>query len=162
MINSGEVVTIEATLENVPLLVEHHRRMFEEILVSQEKDPASLDKKKLDAAYQKKMQGELGKTCKAWLAQYKGEFVASGAVSLLSMVPVPFDYSYHVAYIHSIFTENQFRGRGIAGYILCEIIEYCRDKEVNRLILNASDAGRPIYERFGFEIVENSMRMSLR
>jgi len=78
------------------------------------------------------------------------------------MVPIPNDYSCKVAFLHSVFTENDFRNQGLATKIMEQAIEFCRLKGMKRLMLNASDEGKPLYEKLGFEFVKNSMRMFIK
>ena len=157
---AGQFVILPATAGDFPVLVAHHRRMFEEVLMSRKLDPDTLDAEELDRAYINKLKNELGTTCHLWVVR-KGirDVVASGGVSIVSMVPVPGDCSCSVAYIHSIFTETEFRHHGLAKQIMETIGRFCREKGIRRLILNASDAGRPLYEKLGFEPATNSMRM---
>jgi GNAT superfamily N-acetyltransferase len=57
----------------------------------------------------------------------------------------------------NVFTELQWRRRGIAGLLVQEIIVWSKSQQIDRLILHASDKGRSIYERLGF-IASNEMR----
>ena len=153
-------IILPATPEDIPLLADHHRKMFEEVVMSQTLYPKALNSERLDREYIHKLINELGTTCHAWIVKKNdGEVIASGGVSIISMVPVPNDYSCKVAYIHSIFTEDKFRNNGLARQIIDEILQFCRRQGIKRLILNASDAGRPLYEKIGFESATNSMRM---
>jgi len=61
--------------------------------------------------------------------------------------------------IINVFTEPQWRRQGIAGLLIKEIVAWSKSERVDRLILHASDQGRPIYERLGF-IASNEMRLS--
>jgi len=85
--------------------------------------------------------------------------VASGAITIVSLVPTPNDFSSKVAYLHSIYTERAFRGKSFANRIVREALEYCRANGIKRVFLNASDAGRPIYERIGFSSSSDMMRI---
>jgi len=57
----------------------------------------------------------------------------------------------------NVFTEPQWRRRGIAGLLLKEIITWSKNEQIDRLVLHASDEGRSIYERLGFT-ESNEMR----
>jgi len=57
----------------------------------------------------------------------------------------------------NVFTEPQWRRRGIAGLHIKEIITWSKDEHLERLLLHASDEGRSVYERLGF-IAGNEMR----
>jgi GNAT superfamily N-acetyltransferase len=98
-----------------------------------------------------------------WLATPadKPEMVVAGAgVQLQQILPRPVDVSTigegRQGTIVNVFTEPQWRRRGIAGLLIQEIITWSRNEQVNRLILHASDEGRSIYERLGF-VASNEM-----
>lgn len=51
-----------------------------------------------------------------------------------------------------ISVQEQHRQRGIGAAITQHVMDYLRDKECRTLLLFATDAGRPVYERLGFEV----------
>ena len=147
--------------EYIPVLVDHHRRMFEEIIRSQNPDSDLPNMEDVDNAYRNKLNSELGQGCRAWVVQASDEIVASGAVSVISMVPVPNDCSSRVGLLHSIYTEKGYRNKGLGGRIVEAAVRYCTDQGMGRVLLNASQAGRSLYTKIGFESVDNAMRLWL-
>ena len=92
-----------------------------------------------------------------WLAAPADEpemIVAGAGVQLQPILPRPLDVSTigegRQGTIVNVFTEPQWRRRGIAGLLLKEIITWCKNEQIDRLVLHASDEGRSIYERLGF------------
>ncbi|MBU3916339.1 GNAT family N-acetyltransferase [bacterium] len=153
---------IEASIDDIPTLVLHHRRMFEEIWRIRKLELDEQKLKDMDDAYSNKLNEEIiTGTCKAWIAKIEDKITTSGAVSIISMVPNPSDSSYKVAYMHSIFTVNEFRNRGIAELVVKRMLVYCKSRNINRVILVASEAGRSIYEKIGFKNNENSMSINV-
>jgi N-acetylglutamate synthase-like GNAT family acetyltransferase len=151
-----------ATVENIPALVEHNRRMFTEIwnLRSVPYDQQNLAV--MDADYRTKLEKELvDGSCVAWVIKEKNQILASGSVSFVSMVPTPTDPQCRVAYVHSLFTENGFRRKGLSNRLMKVIVDYCHSQGIKRLILNTSQAGKGNYEKIGFKLADNSMRMHL-
>lgn len=61
--------------------------------------------------------------------------------------------------IVNVFTEPQWRKRGVAGLLIKEITIWSKNEQINRLILHASDEGRSVYERLGF-VASNEMRFA--
>ncbi|MBO0695592.1 MAG: GNAT family N-acetyltransferase [Verrucomicrobia bacterium] len=99
-----------------------------------------------------------------WLATPadKPEMIVAGAgVQLQPILPRPLDVSTigegRQGTIVNVFTEPQWRRRGIAGLLLEEIIIWSKNERIDRLVLHASDEGRSIYDRLGF-ITSNEMR----
>jgi GNAT superfamily N-acetyltransferase len=147
-------------LEDIPILVAHHSLMFKEIMMLKFEPFNAVQWEEMEKSYTQKLQIELPSgICRAWVIEDNCNIVASGAVSVTTNVPVPADSSYHVAYIHSIYTDKAYRKMGLARRIVETAIHYCNLQGINRLLLNASDAGRPIYEAIGFRPVDNAMRL---
>jgi GNAT superfamily N-acetyltransferase len=99
-----------------------------------------------------------------WLATPadQPEMVVGGAgVQLQPILPRPVNASAvgegRQGTIVNVFTEPQWRRRGIAGLLMKEIITWSKDEHLDRLLLHASDEGRSVYERLGF-IAGNEMR----
>jgi GNAT superfamily N-acetyltransferase len=59
--------------------------------------------------------------------------------------------------IVNVFTEPDWRRRGLASLLIKEIITWSRHERLDRLLLHASAEGRSVYERLGF-IAGNDMR----
>jgi GNAT superfamily N-acetyltransferase len=98
-----------------------------------------------------------------WLATPadKPETVVGGAgIQLQPILPRPRDASIigegPQGTIVNVFTEPQWRRRGIAGRLVKEIIAWSKNEGLDRLLLHAADDGRSVYERLGF-IAGNEM-----
>ncbi len=52
--------------------------------------------------------------------------------------------------IINVFTELEWRRRGLATFVIERVIAWARVKRLDRLVLHATDKGRPIYARLGF------------
>jgi GNAT superfamily N-acetyltransferase len=61
------------------------------------------------------------------------------------------------AIIQNVYTEPDWRRRGLALQLMKEIIAWARKTGIDSLVLHASDEGRPLYERLGF-IATTEMR----
>ncbi len=57
----------------------------------------------------------------------------------------------------NVFTEPAWRRRGLAELLMRHILDWARQERLDRLVLHASDDGRPLYERLGFAAT-NEMR----
>ena len=93
-----------------------------------------------------------------WLATPadQPELVVGGAgVQLQRILPRPVDDvtigEGRQGTIVNVFTEPEWRRRGIAGLLMQEIINWSKTEKIDRLILHASDDGRPVYEKLGFK-----------
>jgi len=102
-----------------------------------------------------------------WLAAPKTDpavIVAGAGVQLRQVPPHPcrpsragvFAKGRH-AIVLNVFTEPEWRNRGIAELLMEEIIGCAREEKLDRLVLHASAQARSLYERMGF-VATNEMR----
>lgn len=86
----------------------------------------------------------------AFVAVAEGVPVASGGISIYDVPPGPALFSRE-AYVMSMYTLPEHRGRGFARAVLESMLDFARRAgSVGRVWLRASDMGRPIYLRSGF------------
>jgi GNAT superfamily N-acetyltransferase len=158
--NKNDIPIHMATVHDIPVLVAHHHKMFKEIWIKLEFEIDTHQFEAMDKAHEDKLREEITNgTCRAWVIGIGNKIVASGAISIDSMTPTPYDFSYKVAYLHSIYTEPEYRNRGFAECITKEAMVYCKSQGIRRMILEASDAGRSIYEKVGFQPSGRTMRL---
>jgi GNAT superfamily N-acetyltransferase len=150
-----------ATIDDIPTLVNHRRRMFEDMYVSQNvvRDPAGYAS--MDEAYAVLLRYELpaGST-RAWMIEDSGAIAASGALKFTDWLPRPDGQRRGLVYVHSVYTVPEYRRLGSARRILHAMIDYCRDNGWPRITLHASEMGRGLYEDLGFKPT-NEMRLIL-
>ena len=61
------------------------------------------------------------------------------------------------AIIINVFTEPEWRRRGVAALLMRHLIAWSREERLDRLVLHASDDGRALYEKLGF-VLTNEMK----
>ena len=153
----------EAIVEDIKSLAIHHRKIFEEIWERKRLKLEDTQAKELESAYIEKVSKQIPEgVCKAWVIKDGDRIIASGAISIVSLVPVPNDLKHQVAYMHSIYTEKAHRNKKCAQKIVDKAIQYCKHNGVNRIFLNASEAGKPIYDKKGFESSPETMRLFIK
>ena len=148
-----------ATVDDIPVLVSHRRRMFEDMaaLRGEQHDRAGLET--MEAEYATLLREEIpaGST-RAWVIDRDGKIAASGALKITDWLPRPDGKRRGLVYVHSVYCAPEYRRRGLARRILQAMIAYCRDNGWPRLNLHASDMGRGLYEELGFKPT-NEMRL---
>lgn len=164
MHNDGYLRT--ATIEDIDILVNHHVKMFKEIM---EIDAMQIDDNSYTAmaiSYRKKLNEQLPVgTCKAWIVFQDGNRhrpIASAAMSIIKMVPTPFDSSYETGYLHSIYTEKEWRRKGYAELLVKTAIQDASRNSINRIDLTASSEGKKLYDKVGFQVIKSMMRLYVR
>jgi GNAT superfamily N-acetyltransferase len=90
--------------------------------------------------------------------------VAGGGAQRRPLIPRPADRDplrivNEEALIVNVYTDPDWRRRGIAELVMRHILDWTRAEGIPRVVLHASVAGRAIYERMGF-VPTNEMRYS--
>jgi len=94
-----------------------------------------------------------------WLALDASGRVAGGGGVLLCPWPAnPKDPCTERAVILNVYTEPEFRKRGVARQVMATILIEVRQQGLRAVNLHASAEGRHLYEKLGFEAT-NEMRL---
>jgi len=153
----GEYTLREANLDDLLTLVNQRRIMFVE--ATNAKNQKALDD--MDSAYKNYIKKALTEgSFKAWIVEMNKKIVAGGAISIYEQPPRPQDHTLRYVYVHSIYTDPEYRRQGLARKILEHIINWCRENGLKTLTLHAVEVSRPLYESLGFQPT-TEMRMFL-
>ena len=91
---------------------------------------------------------------------FDGEhFVGAGGISFFQVMPTYHNPSGHKAYIMNMYTDPAYRRKGIATKTLDLLIAEAKSKGVTAISLEATEMGRPLYEKYGFEKMEDEMAL---
>jgi len=97
-------------------------------------------------------------TYREWLAEAGERVVGGGGVVIVPWPGYPGATQPRRAWILNMYTEPEFRHRGIARRIMAVILDWCRAEGFPSVSLHASAEGRRIYERLGF-VATSEMRL---
>ena len=87
-----------------------------------------------------------------WIAQKQDRTVAGGGcVWLQEVQPRPHRKGTLQPYLLSMYTEREFRGKGVASKVVEAAIDWTKNQGYERLQLHASEMGRGVYKRLGFK-----------
>jgi GNAT superfamily N-acetyltransferase len=141
---------------DVPHILHHRRAMFQEMGCA---DASSLDR--MQRASEDYLRHAMPSgNYRAWLAEADGRVVAGGGIAIVHWPGSPDFPDTRRGWILSVYTEPEFRRRGIARRILEAITQWCRSERFDYVALHASQDGRPLYEKLGFRPT-NEMRLYL-
>ena len=147
----------EATLADIPEILRQRRAMYEDM---DYKDAAALSAMvSVTTSYIAKAMAE--GSFRSWLASVETRIVAGGAIIVSPWPAHPYDLECRGATILNVYTDRDYRRRGIARRILETMIAWCRSAGFARVDLHASKDGRHLYESLGFE-PSNEMRLKLK
>jgi len=140
-----EGYTIRAgTADDIPLIVRHRLRMFEDMGVAVDTHAVSaafaawLDVHMQTGAY------------RAWLVEHGDGVVAGGGITVPPWPPGPRELSGRLPIVYNVYTEPAHRRRGLARTIMQTIHAWCLEAGYRTVALAASDDGRSMYESLGY------------
>jgi len=64
-----------------------------------------------------------------------------------------------VAHIEDVIVDNNYRGKGLGKMLINTCINYAKDHNCYKIILNCNDKNIPFYEKCGFSKKENEMAL---
>lgn len=98
-----------------------------------------------------------GKYC-GWIADDAGRPVASAGLLILDWPPHPFDPEGELrGYLLNVYVEPEYRKRGLAHELVERCMAEAHQRGIHVVTLHSSQAGRSIYERFGFRTTNEMM-----
>jgi GNAT superfamily N-acetyltransferase len=151
-----EGFTIRRT-DDVATMVAHRRGMFYDMGYHNEAALDSMSAKFQPWVLAKMKSGDYF----GWLVvDREGSVVASAGLWLMDWPPHMVGSGTRRGYILNVYTEREFRRRGLSRRLMEVIVEWCRGNGIDTVVLHASSAGRALYESLGFTAT-NEMRIML-
>jgi GNAT superfamily N-acetyltransferase len=137
-----------ATVADAAVIARHRAAMFYDLQSVNEIESASIISASIPQLSEMLAKGDyLG-----WLVELDEKVVASGGVMLRRLLPRPGSLEGgEEAYIPNVYTEPEYRRRGLARIIMETILTWCFKRGVARVTLHPSDEGEPLYRSLGFE-----------
>jgi GNAT superfamily N-acetyltransferase len=137
-----------ATVEDIPGLAGLRWEMEVE-----RKKPEQVDLEAYTTAFDAAVRAPLADgTHVSWLAEADGEAQPVACVTLIWWdIPPNFENAHRRrGFVSSVYTLPQYRRQGISRRLMQMLIAWAREQGLLRLILWASDMGRPLYSELGF------------
>lgn len=142
-------------IKDLDLLVRHRLKMWEAIFPEKTADIQSAEEQTRKWIRDTIQRGALI----PFIARTdEGDVAGSGCVLIREDQPRPSSDQVYNPYLLSVYTEKDFRKKGVATRILEESIRWSKDRGFDRMILHASPEGRSLYEKAGFTAT-NEMRL---
>ena len=95
----------------------------------------------------------------AYLVYDNGKFIGAGGVSFYQVMPTYHNPTGKKAYIMNMYTASEYRRQGIAFHTLDLLVKDARKQGISQITLEATEMGRPLYEKYGFVKMENEMEL---
>lgn len=95
----------------------------------------------------------------AYLIYDADVFVGAGGVSFYQVMPTFHNSTGKKADIMNMYTTPEYRRQGIAFQTLDLLVKDAKEQGVSLIALEATDMGRPLYEKYGFVKMEDEMEL---
>ena len=86
-------------------------------------------------------------------------FIGAGGVSFYEVMPTYHNHSGKKAYIMNMYTNPDYRRQGIALKVLDMLVKNAKERGICQISLEATDMGRPLYEKYGFVQMKSEMEL---
>lgn len=95
----------------------------------------------------------------AYLVFADGVFAGTGGISFYRVMPTYHNPTGYKSYIMNMYTRPEYRRMGIANKTLDLLVAASREKGIFHITLEATDMGRPLYEKYGFVKSQDEMEL---
>ena len=151
-----ELIYKRASIEDIEILTKTRI----EVLRAANQLPDDIDMTDVEQAsyayYSKSLQDG---THAAYLVFDGAKVVGAGGVSYFRVMPTYHNPSGNKAYVMNMYTNPSYRRQGIAYRTLHLLVEDAKSRGVRAISLEATDMGRPLYEKYGFVKMNDEMEL---
>lgn len=146
-----------ATIADIPHIAQQREAMFRDMGIPAEFDAMSV------ATTSWLRDAIPAKTYLGWMAESAtGEVAAGGGLIVIPWPPGPMSMDPRCGFIFNVYTAPSHRKQGLAHQLMDAIHRWCRGEGIERVVLNASTFGKPLYETMGYVATsEPMMRLKL-
>ena len=95
------------------------------------------------------------------LAKDEGRVIGCASISYMTLMPTFSHPTGKRAHLMNVYTNEAYRGQGIARKMVSLLIDEARGRGCTEISLDATDCGRPLYEKLGFSANAEGMVLSL-
>jgi len=148
----------ETTLDDIKIVMHHRRSMFFDMGYRDEAALAAMVATS-EPFFLKRL--STGSYHGWFVVETSGRVIAGGGIIILDYHSSPFDPLAKRPIVVNMYTEAEYRRRGLAKKLMKRMIDWCKGEGFGAVLLHASDQGRPLYESLGFEPT-NEMRLELK
>lgn len=155
-IGSMSIVVRKATIEDLDILTETRIT----VLQAANKLAEDVDMSVVRAESERYYREALADDSHFAILVYDDEkFVGAGGVSFFRVMPTFHNPSGKKAYIMNMYTAPEYRRQGIAYKTLLLLVGEAKKRGIKSISLEATEAGRPLYEKFGFVQMKDEMEL---
>ena len=98
---------------------------------------------------------------RCWVAEQYGKVIGAIWLQRIEKLPNPTTELEYLAYITNFFVVEPERGKGIGSILLSTALSWCREHDVDAVILWPTEKSRSLYERYGFAVRSDLLELVL-
>ena len=95
----------------------------------------------------------------AYLVYDNEILIGAGGVSFYKVMPTYHNPTGKKAYIMNMYTASEYQRQGIAFHTLDLLVKDVRKQGISQITLEATEMGRPLYEKYGFVKMKDEMEL---
>jgi GNAT superfamily N-acetyltransferase len=96
---------------------------------------------------------------RCWVLVVDGAIVGHLWLDLIRKIPNPVDEREHHAYISNFYVCDAYRARGAGTRMMQAALDWCREHDVDSVVLWPTTASRSLYLRHGFTAPEELLEL---
>ena len=141
-----------AAIADVPHIVEQRAAMFRDMGI-----PAAFED--MAAAADRWLRQAIpSKTYLGWVAVANtGEVAGGSGLIVIPWPPGPVTMDPRCGFVFNVYTAPAHRKQGLARRLMDAMHDYCRAEGIERVVLNASTFGKPLYDAMGYVVTDEPM-----
>ena len=98
----------------------------------------------------------------AWVARSADDApVGTANLQVFERMPRPGLPDARWAYVANVWTAPEHRRRGVGRLLMGDVLGWCREEGMERVVLNPSEVSLPLYRGLGFRPADDLMRLDL-
>lgn len=146
----------KATIQDIDILVETRI----EVLRAANKLNATVDMKEVEKQSYDYYKSSLAENTHTAYLVYSGDkFIGAGGISYFRVMPTYHNPTGYKAYVMNMYTVPEYRRKGVAYKTLELLVADAKIRGISAISLEATDMGRPLYEKYGFVKMNDEMEL---
>lgn len=146
----------KAELTDIDLLMEWRMRVLHDVFAIPDNQSTEELEQTNRMYYQSALRADGHIAC---FAYNENEIVGCGGICLYQEMPSPDNTSGQCAYLMNVYTCPQFRGCGIGKAVVQWLVGQATLRNVTKIYLETSKAGKRLYEKIGFVDMPDMMKL---
>jgi GNAT superfamily N-acetyltransferase len=140
------------TVDDIGHVVAHRDQMFRDMGIPAEFDAMARATRQwlLNAIPSGEYRGWLGVAA-------DGSVAAGGGLIVIPWPPGPFSMDPRCGFVFNMYTDPAHRKQGLGRRLMEAMHDWCGAQGIERVVLNASTFGQPLYEAMGYVVAEEPM-----